>query len=211
VSGGNAEREQAYDTLARADPALGRLIARHGRPDPYSWTLIDEVSGGDPFAELVVHISGQQISTVAAMAIYGRLREALGGALTPTALLALTDEELRTVGMSGAKARALRDLSERVLDGRLDVARLQRSDDATAQAELEAIVGVGPWTAQLFVLHHLRRPDVFPAADVAIQRGAQEAFGLPVRPTAAELTERAEAWRPLRSYAAALLWANARV
>jgi len=89
--------------------------------------------------------------------------------------------------------------------------RLADSDDAVAQGELEAVRGIGPWSAQMFLLHHLRRPDVFPAADVGLQRGAQSAFALPTRPSAAELCARAESWRPFRSYAAALLWAHARV
>jgi DNA-3-methyladenine glycosylase II len=206
----DAEREQAYDTLARRDGALARLIDAHGRPDPFSWPLIDEIAGRDPFAELVVHVAGQQISTVAALAIHGRLRAAVAGAVTPEAVLGLTPDELRTIGMSGAKTRALHDLAARVLDGRLDFGRLEGSDDAAAQAELQAVTGIGPWTAQLFLLHHLRRPDVLPVADVALQRGAQSAFALRRRPTALELAGMAEAWRPLRSYVASLLWANAR-
>lgn len=123
-------------------------------------------------------------------------------------IVAAADGDLRAAGLSGAKARSLRDLAERVLDGRLSFARLAASDDATAQAELDAVRGVGPWSAQMFLLHHLRRPDVFPAADVGLQRAAQSAFGLERRPTAPELAERAERWRPYRSFAAALLWAS---
>ena len=100
-------------------------------------------------------------------------------------------------------------LGGRVIDGRLSFERSARGDDAAAQAELEAVRGSGPWSAQMFVLHHLRRPDVFPSADVGLQRGAQPAFALPDRPTAVGLASRAEPWRPFRSYAAALLWAHA--
>ena len=107
--------------------------------------------------------------------------------------------------LSAAKAKSLRDLAERVADGRLSFERLARSDDAAAEAELAAVRGDSPWSAQMFLLHHLRRPDVFPASDVGLLRAAQAAFALPERPTAAELAERAEPWRPFRSYAAALL------
>jgi DNA-3-methyladenine glycosylase II len=203
-------REAAYDELARRDGALAALIARHGRPDPFSWGLLDEAVGDDPFAELALHVVSQQISTRAALTIFGRLRDRLGGSVDPRAVAAATEDELRAAGLSGAKARSLRDLAERVLDGRLSFDRLASSDDAAALAELDAVRGIGPWSAQMFMLHRLRRPDVFPVADVGLQRGAQAAFALPRRPTAAELAERSEAWRPLRSYAAALLWRHGR-
>jgi DNA-3-methyladenine glycosylase II len=90
----------------------------------------------------------------------------------------------------------------------LSFERLAQSDDATAQAELDDVRGVGPWSAQMFLLHNLRRPDVFPAADVGLLRAAESAFGLAQRPTGVELAARAERWRPFRSYAAALLWAH---
>jgi DNA-3-methyladenine glycosylase II len=204
------ERDRAYEALARTDETLGRLVAEHGRPDPFSWTLLDELAGQDAFAELAWHISGQQISTVAALAIYRRLLAAAGDTIDPQAIVAMTPEELRAAGLSGAKIRSLRDLAERVLDGRLDFDAVARSDDDAAQAQLQAVRGVGPWTAQLFLLHHLHRADVFPAADIGLQRGAQAAYALPERPTTVELAHRAESWRPWRSYAAALLWTSAR-
>jgi DNA-3-methyladenine glycosylase II len=197
-----------YRALARRDQALARLIADHGRPDPFAWDVLDEAVGGDPFAELVLHIVSQQISTRAALTIFGRLRTILDGAVTPERIEARAEDELRAAGVSAAKARALLDLARRVLDGRLSFARLERSDDATAQAELDAVRGIGPWSAQMFLLHNLRRPDVFPSADVGLMRAAQSAFALPSRPTTAELEQRAEGWRPFRSYAAALLWAH---
>jgi DNA-3-methyladenine glycosylase II len=207
-----AESEQAdllaYSALARSDDTLAGLIARHGRPDPFSWEILDDAAGDDAFAELVLHIVSQQISTRAALTIYGRLRAMLNGTVDPSGVLAIGVEGLRTAGLSGAKARSLSDLAERVLDGRLDFNRLARSDDAVAQAELEAVRGIGPWSAQIFLLHRLRRPDIFPAADVGLLRAAQSAFTLPSRPTPAELGQRAERWRPFRSYAAALLWAH---
>jgi DNA-3-methyladenine glycosylase II len=201
--------DKAYDLLAAHDPQLAALIADHGRPDPFSWRLLRDAAGDDPLAELALHIVSQQISTVAALAIYGRVLAVLDGALIPERLVAAGVPDLRAAGLSGAKSRSLQDLAQRVIDGRLDFERLARSDDAAAEAELVQVRGVGPWSAQMFLLHHLRRPDVLPAADIGLLRGAQSAFALPTRPTAAELAERAERWRPLRSYAAALLWARA--
>lgn len=202
------ERQVAYQSLAKRDAGLTRLVMGCGTPDPFSWGLLEDAAGGDAFAELALHIVSQQISTAAALTIFGRVRDALGGAVAPEPVLALSGDDLRAAGLSGAKAASLRDLAERVLDGRLSFARLAGSDDATAQAELEAVRGVGSWSAQMFLLHSLGRPDVFPAADAGLLRAAQAAFGLDRRPTADELAARAERWRPFRSYAAALLWAN---
>jgi len=198
----------AYAALAERDAALAGLIARHGTPDPFDWGALEDAAGADAFAELVLHIVSQQISTAAALAIFARLRDTLGGRVNAAQTIATSPSDLRAVGLSGAKARALLDLAARVLDGHLSFQRLARSSDTTAQAELERVHGVGPWSAQMFLLHGLRRPDVFPAADVGLLRAAQSAFGLPRRPTAAELAARAELWHPFRSYAAALLWAH---
>jgi DNA-3-methyladenine glycosylase II len=170
--------------------------------------VLDDLAGGDAFTELALHIVSQQISTTAALTIFSRLRAALQQEVTPERIVAAGDDALRAAGLSGAKARSLRDLSERVLDGRLSFERIAGGDDAAAQAELEEVRGVGPWSAQMFLLHHLRRPDVFPAADIGLLRGAQSAFTPERRPTALELAQRADRWRPFRSYAAALLWAE---
>jgi non-heme chloroperoxidase len=204
------EPSRAYEQLAAADEALGRLIDRHGRPDPFSWAALDEAAAGDPFTELVLHVVAQQISTRAALTIFGRVRDLAGGAISPPAIAAAAPEDLRAAGLSTAKARSVEDLAARVLDGRLSFARLAADDDDAARVELEAVRGIGPWSAQMYLLHQLRRPDVFPAGDVGLQRGAQSAFGLDVRPSADDLAARAERWRPLRSYAAALLWAESR-
>ncbi|MCW2992911.1 MAG: DNA-3-methyladenine glycosylase [Conexibacter sp.] len=202
--------DKAYDLLAAHDRQLSALITLHGRPDPFSWQLLRDAAGDAPLAELALHIVSQQISTAAALTIYGRVVAAMGGVMDAGRLLAASSPDLRAAGLSGAKSRSLQDLAQRVIDGRLDFERLARSDDQTAEAELEQVRGVGPWSAQMFLLHHLRRPDVFPAADIGLLRGAQSAFALHARPTPIELAGRAQRWRPLRSYAAALLWAHAK-
>ena len=199
-----------YGALGESDAELAALIVEHGRPDPFTWASLEEAAGGKPFPELALHIVSQQLSTAAALTIYGRVTALAGSPLEPAELLAAPVEALRAAGLSGAKSASLRDLAERVLDGRLSFERLADLDDAAAQAELQAVRGIGPWSAQMFLLHYYRRPDMFPAADIGLQRGAQAAFGLAERPSADELTARAERWRPYRSYAAALLWANSR-
>lgn len=202
------ERDGAYDALARADDGLARLVALYGTPDPFFWGVLEEAAGGDAFAELSLHIVSQQISTAAALTIFGRIRQTLQGPLAPTQILAVSVDDLRAAGLSRAKGRSLRDLAERVQDGHLSFERLAASDDDAAQTQLEGVRGVGPWSAQMFLLHSLRRPDILPAADVGLLRAAQSAFALAQRPTADELSARAERWRPFRSYAAALLWAH---
>jgi 3-methyladenine DNA glycosylase/8-oxoguanine DNA glycosylase len=204
------ESQAAYDALARRDACLAALIASVGTPDPFSWGVLDDAAGGNPLAELALHIVSQQISIAAAITIFARLRDLLGGTIDPPSILGASLDDLRAAGLSGAKARSLVDLASRVADGRLSFERLAASDDTTAQAELDDVRGVGPWSAQMFLLHHLRRPDVFPAADVGLQRAAQSAFRLDQRPTPDELAQRAYPWRPFRSYAAALLWAHGR-
>jgi DNA-3-methyladenine glycosylase II len=204
-----SDLDDAYDLLAARDPDLATLIAAHGRPDPFLWKRLRAAAGDDPLAELTLHIISQQISTAAALSIYARALAVLDGRVDAAGLLAVSPSDLRAAGMSRAKARSLQDVAQRVLDGRLDFKRLARSDDAAAEAELQAVRGVGPWSSQMFLLHHLRRPDVFPATDVGLLRGAQSAFALATRPTPVELAERAERWRPFRSYAAGVLWAHA--
>ncbi len=132
----------------------------------------------------------------------------VGGRVGAAALAATDPADLQAAGLSRAKARSLRDLAERVTDGRLSFEHVASAGDAAAQAELETVRGVGPWSAQMFLLHHLRRPDVFPAADVGLLRAARSAFALAERPTPDEFARRAESWRPFRSYAAALLWTH---
>ncbi len=196
--------------LARRDDTLPRLLAHHGRPDPFSWDLLDNTVGGAAFPELVLHIVSQQLSTVAALTIYSRVQTLLGGAVEPERAISTPVEELREAGLSGAKARSLHDLARRIIDGRLDLEALATADDEAAEAALLAVLGIGPWSAQMFLLHYYRRPDIMPAADVGLLRAAQSAFSFEARPTAEDLCRRAQEWRPYRSYGAALLWAHGR-
>jgi DNA-3-methyladenine glycosylase II len=202
-------RSRAYSSLARRDPVLRRLVAAVGRPDPFAWDGGDVV-GDDLFAGLALHIVGQQISIPAALTIFGRLGDAAGGRPpSARAVAALDPSVLRAVGLSTAKSRALHELAIGVDEGKVDLAALRGADDADAIERLRSLRGVGPWSAQMFLIHQLHRPDVLPAGDVGIRHAVHGAFGLPERPSEPDVAARASAWAPYRTYAAALLWASA--
>jgi len=191
--------------LRAADPVLDALIdavggggalgdGRDGRPD-------------DHYGALVRAIVGQQLSTKAARTIYGRLTDRFGGRTpTPAEIIADDPEELRSVGLSRAKASYLRSLAEHVVSGELELERLDAMPDEEVAAELVAVKGLGQWTADMFLMFHLLRPDVLPVGDLGIRRAVERAYGLPGLPDPAQLTEIAEPWRPHRTLACRYLW-----
>jgi len=199
------ERDAAHAHLLAAGGPMAALVAEHGPVDPYVWDGIP-LEAGDRLGGLALHITAQQISVVAALAIWGRFLTLLGGRVRAPALAAATDEELRGVGMSGAKSRALRELGAAVVAGDFDPDGLDHLDDDEAQARLVALRGIGPWSAQMFLLHELRRPDVFPAGDVGLRTALGRLEGLATPPTQPETVALALRWAPFRSYAAAHLW-----
>jgi DNA-3-methyladenine glycosylase II len=161
-----------------------------------------------PYEMLVRAIVGQQFSTRAAAAMFAKLSARFGGRV-PTAAEILADdpEQLRTaVGLSHAKVRYLRALAEHVRDGRLVLEELPELSDAEVIARLTAVPGIGAWSAQLFLIFSLQRPDVIASGDLGICRAVMNEYGLLAMPTPAEVDERAEAWRPHRTLAAMLLW-----
>lgn len=159
---------------------------------------------------MALHIVGQQISIAAALTIFARVTTAAGGSVTPHSLLALAADDLRACGLSRAKAAYLHDLAQRQSDGTIDLEHMDDADDATALADLTAVHGVGLWSAQMFLIHQLERPDVLPAGDIGIRRAIQNAWHLTDTPSVDETRRRATAWAPHRTYAAALLWASLR-
>ncbi len=203
------ESEVAHAHLIAVGGPLAALAGRHGPVDPYDWPGIP-LDAGDRLAGLALHITAQQISVIAALAIWGRLLGLLGGGVTAPALAAQPDDAMRGVGLSGAKSRALRELGAAVVDGSFDPDGLDHLDDDEAQARLTALRGVGPWSAQMFLLHELRRPDVFPAGDVALRKALGRVEALAVLPTQPEAVALALRWTPYRSYAAAHLWRSLR-
>lgn len=199
--------------LRTADPVLGRLIDGLGglaalperRTGPGGMDL-------GHYGSLVRSIVGQQVSTHSARAIFGRLTERYGGrAPTPAEVLAEDPDELRVaVGLSRAKTTYLRSLAEHVIDGSLELERLGELPDEAVVAELVAVKGIGLWSAQLFLMFHLDRPDVLPVGDLGIRKAVMRAYGLPALPDVAELQAIAAPWRPQRTLACRFLWASLR-
>ena len=157
------------------------------------------------YAGLAHIVVGQVVSRASADAIWRRL-EALAGTMTPDRILALSVEELRATGLSGAKESTLRGLATACRDG-LDLERIAFLDAEAAIAELTAVKGVGLWTAEVFLLFCAGHPDVFPTGDIALQSAAAEAFGLSERPQHKAFRTMALRWQPYRSIAARVLWA----
>ncbi len=184
--------------LRRACPVMRRIHDVAGDPP-----LRRRPAGFEGLARIIV---GQQLSVASAGAIWTRLAAAVDP-VTAADLARAPDEVLRTCGLSRPKIRTLRALSEAVLDEGLDVAALAGVSDAQVHAALTAIAGIGPWTADIFIMFCLGRADAFAAGDLALQVAAQHAAGLDARPLPAELTEMAEQWRPWRGVAARMLWA----
>jgi DNA-3-methyladenine glycosylase II len=174
---------------------------REGRPDT-----------NDHYGALVRSIVGQQLSVRAARAIYGRLTERFGGRPpTPQEILADEPEELRTAaGLSHAKVGFLRSLAEHVVSGELELERLNEEPDDEVIAELVAVKGLGTWSAHMFLMFQLERPDVLPVGDLGIRRALERAYSLSELPSPAEIEELAEPWRPYRTLASRYLWASLR-
>ena len=202
---GTKEQRAARDHLRAVDGGLAPIVEEHGLVDPYTWPGVP-LKKGELLPGLALHIVAQQISTKAALAVFGRLKDMLGGAIDPVRLGEATPEEIRTVGVSNAKARALHELGQRVGSGEFDLEGLKKADDATAFEKLNSLRGIGPWSANMYMLHELRRPDVFPGGDIGLRKALALLDGEaePVSIEAAE--ERAIQWSPFRSYAAAYLW-----
>ncbi|HEV2815264.1 MAG TPA: DNA-3-methyladenine glycosylase 2 family protein [Solirubrobacteraceae bacterium] len=182
---------------------MAALLDRVGEPDVERGR-----PRGDHYAALVRSIVGQQLSVRAARAIYGRLLEQFDGTPpTPQQILARDPEELRAaVGLSRAKAAFLRSLAEHVVEGSLVLERLDELPDEEVVAELVAVKGIGEWSAHMFLIFQLRRPDVLAVGDLGIRRAVERAYGLRDLPSAADLVRLAEPWRPYRTHACLVLW-----
>jgi DNA-3-methyladenine glycosylase II len=200
----------AADLHLSKDPVLARLISDQGGPLPGEPDFPGRPS--DVYGALLRAITGQQLSVKAAEAIYARLLARFDGrAPTPEQLLADDPDELRTAaGLSRAKVVSLRSLAQHVLDGELELDRLTGLDDAEVIRELVAVKGIGEWTAHMFLMFTLRRPDVLAVGDVGIRNAVMRAYDLSAPPDAATLTGLAEPWRPYRTRACLYLWRSLR-
>lgn len=186
----------ALDRLAAADPALAHWRARYGEPP-----LWDRPAS---FATLARIVLEQQVSLASAATLWARLAPL--GAATPAGTLALGEAGLRAAGVTRPKARTLAGLARAVAEGGLEPAALAALPDDEVRVRLVALRGIGPWTAEIFLLMALGRPDAFPPGDLALQKAAAALRGLPARPGAEALRSLAEPWRPHRAAAARLLW-----
>ncbi|HYU60788.1 MAG TPA: DNA-3-methyladenine glycosylase [Solirubrobacterales bacterium] len=189
--------------LRRADPVLRGLIDASGPIDPETDR---RGSRPDPFEALARAIVGQQLSTKAARSIWERVVESLDGRVAPAKLIAADPADLRAAGLSNSKVAYLRDLSERVESGDLDLERIAEVADEDVVAELIEIKGIGRWTAEMFLIFHLARPDVISTGDLGIRRATQLAYGLDELPGPTDLERIAEPWRPHRTLACLYLW-----
>jgi DNA-3-methyladenine glycosylase II len=191
---------EAARILASRDPVIARLLAETG--PPHLRRLQDS-----HFAGLVQAIVYQQLAGAAASAIHGRLITALEGDMEPAALLALSDETLRAVGLSAAKVASLRDLATKVLDGTvvLSPRGLSRQSDEEVKERLSTVRGIGPWTSDMFLLFRLRRLDVWPTGDFGVRRGYGLAWEVPT-PSARQLDPLGDPYRPYRSVLAWYCW-----
>ena len=196
------EFERARRALMRRDKCLGVLIKRVGR------CRLPDSRGHDMFAGLVRVILSQQLSGKAADTIYGRVVVLAGGleSLTPSTLRAIEVVALRGAGVSGPKAQYLHDLAERALDGRLDLHALDGCPDADVIAAITSVKGMGQWSAEMFLMFRLNRPDIFPVGDLGIVKGMQKLYGMRRPPSPRTMMKLAEPWRPYRSVAAWYLW-----
>lgn len=190
--------------LAECDPVMATAIERVG-----PCTLVPHPN---LFETLVESIISQQISVKAADAIMARLCAAIpDGHPTPTALLMFEHDALRAVGLSTFKARYIRDLTERVTSGQLDLAKLNALEDEAVIQELTQVKGIGRWTAEMMLIFSLGRPDVLPVDDLGFVEGVRSAYGLESRPKPKEMRERGEQWRPYRTFATWYMWGWRRV
>jgi 3-methyladenine DNA glycosylase/8-oxoguanine DNA glycosylase len=189
----------AIQEAAGRDPVLAHLV-----------TLVGPISYRPPdadghFGALVRSITFQQLAGSAARAIHARVRATVLGELTPAALLAVSDENLRAAGLSGNKLAALRDLSAKVMDGTVDLDDTGRPDDEII-GSLVSVRGIGRWTAEMYLMFELRRLDVWPVDDLGIRQGYGLAWGLDPPPSAKELEPLGDRFRPYRSIVARYCW-----
>ena len=199
----------AYGELARREPVFARLILSYGHPAPFEWHDGGR-TGSSQFAAMLLHIVGQRISAVAAFRVYDRVSAMLSGIPTPAGILELGQNRLRAAGLSAAKAGSAVALAQAQTAGAIDIERLDKLSDAGVIAALTAVRGIGVWSAETFLIHNMRRPDVLPAADLGVRRAVQTQWRLEKLPPPGQVRSRAAAWAPWRSYAAALLWRSLR-
>jgi len=192
-----ASLEAAVGILSARDADLAAIVARHGSPPLWA-----RPAG---FETLVAIILKQQVSLGSGAAALERLRHAAGG-VEPARLAALGEDGARAAGLTRQKARYVVELARAAIDGRFDPAAVAAADDDAARTSLTALLGIGGWTADIYLLMALGRPDIWPDGDLALAAAIRRAKRLDSLPTAADQRAVAEAWRPWRAVAARVLW-----
>jgi DNA-3-methyladenine glycosylase II len=197
--------DEGVEHLRKVDPVMRELVDTFGPPSEVLSRRGRRPE--EPYGALLRAIVGQQLSTKAARAIWERTMAIFGGHVpTPEELLAIDPEELRTAGNSRPKAAFMRDLAEHVLSGELELDRLDELSDEKISEELTAVKGIGQWSADMFLLFHLGRPDILPVGDLGIRKAAQISYGLRKLPSPDRLKRLARPWRPYRSLGSLYLW-----
>jgi DNA-3-methyladenine glycosylase II len=198
----------AAKQLAAADPRMAALIERLGEIDLETrLRRRSEERPADAYGALLRAIVGQQLSTKAARTIYGRILDLFEGSTpAPEQLLEADESDLRGAGLSGRKVEYVRDLASHVLAGELELDRFGELSDEQVIEEIVAVRGLGVWTAEMFLLFHLERPDVLSGGDLGIRKAVQIEYGLEEMPAPARVLEIGEPWRPHRSLASLYLW-----
>jgi DNA-3-methyladenine glycosylase II len=199
---------KARKALAASDPTMAALIERVGKIDlPTRLKRRGEERPADAYGALLRAIVGQQLSTKAARTIYLRVLDLFGGETpAPERLLEASVAELRGAGLSGRKVEYVQDLARHVLSGELELDRLEELSDEEAIEELVAVRGLGRWTAEMFLIFHLERPDVLSGGDLGIRKAIQIEYGLEEMPAPRRVVEISERWSPYRSLASLYLW-----
>ena len=192
---------KARRLLMRRDPALAPVIRKYKGRSPLDAPIVD------PFSALVRTITAQQISTKAAATIHGRLVALMPGSIaTPEALVSITDEQLRAAGLSRQKSAYLRDLGLKVASGELPIHSLDTLTDEEVIQAIVKVKGLGRWSAEMFLMFRMRRPDVLPVDDLGIVTAIQRLYKLRKKPKADRIRKIGEAWRPYRTVACWYLW-----
>lgn len=199
---------RARKQLAASDPTMAALIERLGKIDLATrLARRKEERPNDAYGALLRAIVGQQLSTKAARTIYGRVLDLFNGSTpSPEQLLEADESDLRAAGLSGRKVEYIRDLASHVIEGELELERLDQLEDAEVIEEIVAVRGLGVWTAEMFLMFHLERPDVLSGGDLGIRKAVQIEYGLEEMPAPAKVLEIGEPWRPHRSLASLYLW-----
>jgi DNA-3-methyladenine glycosylase II len=192
------ELQRGARLLARRDPDLARIRREYG--DPPLW------SRAPGFPTLLHIILEQQVSLASALAAFNRLKTACRGRITPHRVLAFSDAQMLSIGFSRQKASYARELSRAIVNRQFSPAALEVLPDEAVREALIALKGIGPWTADIYLLMCLRRPDVWPHGDLALAVAVQKVKALSTRPTYKELNEMAQQWKPWRAVAARMFW-----